>query len=239
MKAVERWDSERLHRPISLARWGTFGTPVLVFPTAGGDAQEIERMGVTDACMPLIDAGRVKLYSCDSLAGRVMLTEEGSPEFRAAFLSAFHDAVRHEVLPAIWSDCRGALPVVTAGASIGAFNAVAMLCRYPEVFSGAIGMSGTYGVEKHYPSWTPDLYFSSPMQFLPGLDGSALDTLRSRMVVLATGSGEWEDAGESWRMADALGAKGIPNRVDDWGPDWPHDWQTWRAMLPQYLAELA
>lgn len=238
MKAVETWYSERLHRPITLARWGTFGTPVLVFPTAGGDAEEIERMGVVLACGPLVESGAVKLYSCDSLAGRAMLTEEGSPEFRAAFLSAYHEAVRHEVLPAIWADCHGPLPVLAAGASIGAFNAVAVLCRYPDAFAGAVGMSGTYRVEPHYPVWTQDLYFSSPLQFLPGLQGRTLDLLRRRMVVLASGSGAWEDLGESWRMGEALGAKGIPNRVDDWGPDWPHDWQTWRAMLPQYLAEL-
>ena len=29
-----------------------------------------------------------------------------------------------------------------------------------------------------------------------------------------------------------------PNRVDPWGPDWSHDWTTWRKMLPQYLDEL-
>jgi esterase/lipase superfamily enzyme len=39
-------------------------------------------------------------------------------------------------------------------------------------------------------------------------------------------------------MADALGAKGIPNRMDDWGPQWAHQWPTWRSMLPQYLREL-
>ena len=39
-------------------------------------------------------------------------------------------------------------------------------------------------------------------------------------------------------MASALGAKGIPNRVDNWGPDWEHDWPTWHRMLPQYLDEL-
>lgn len=239
MKAVERWQSERLHRPITMARWGTFGTPVLVFPTAGGDAEEVERMGVVESCASLIGDGRVKLYSCDSLAGRAMLTEEGSPQFRAAFLAAYHETVRHEVLPAIWADCNGSMPVVAAGASIGAFNSVAMLCRYPELFRGAVGLSGTYRVEKHYPVWTESLYFSSPLEFLPGMEGPGLDTLRGRMVILASGSGAWEDVGESWRMAEALGAKGIPNRVDDWGPDWPHDWQTWRAMLPQYLAELA
>jgi hypothetical protein len=26
--------------------------------------------------------------------------------------------------------------------------------------------------------------------------------------------------------------------VDNWGPQWPHEWHTWREMLPQYLREL-
>ena len=51
-------------------RWGTFGRPVLVFPSAGGDAEEIERFGLVDACGPLLAEGRVKLYSVDSVAGQ-------------------------------------------------------------------------------------------------------------------------------------------------------------------------
>jgi esterase/lipase superfamily enzyme len=238
MKAVERWYSDRMYREISLARWGTFGTPVLVFPTAGGDAEEIERMHLVAACGDLIDAGRVKLYSCDSLAGRAMLTEEGSPEFRAALLNAFHESVRREIIPAIFADCGGELPVIVAGASIGAFNSIAVTCRYPEVFAGAIAMSGTYDLDKHYPAWSENLYFSSPLQFVPGMGGPTLDLLRHRMIILASGSGDWEDVGESWRMAAVLGSQGVPNRVDDWGPQWPHDWHTWRAMLPKYLGEI-
>ena len=76
------------------------------------------------------------------------------------------------------------------------------------------------------------------LQFLPGLDGPQLDRLRQRYVVLASGEGAWEDIGESWQMASALAAKGIQNRVDKWGPQWAHDWLTWRRMLPQYLDEL-
>jgi len=38
-------------------------------------------------------------------------------------------------------------------------------------------------------------------------------------------------------MGNALGAKGVPNRVDPWGTQWRHDWVTWRKMLPQYLEE--
>ena len=73
---------------------------------------------------------------------------------------------------------------------------------------------------------------------MSGLNGPQLDLLRRRYVVLAAGEGAWEDIGESWQMASALGAKEIPNRVDNWGPQWEHDWPTWHRMLPQYLGEL-
>lgn len=241
MKAVERWYSGRLQREITVARWGTYGRPVLVFPSAGGDAMEIERNGLVGACGPLLAEGRVKLYSADSVAGRAMIAREGPAEHRLWLLNQFHECIRHEVVPAIHADLGGqAIDVIACGASIGAFNSVAVLCRYPDVFSAAIGMSGSYRIEHFYDqAWTQDLYYSSPLQFVAGLDGPQLDRLRGRFAILASGAGRWEDVGESWRMASVLGGKGIPNRVDDWGPDWEHDWPTWRAMLPQYLAELA
>jgi esterase/lipase superfamily enzyme len=239
-KTRERWYSGRLQGEITVVRWGSFGRPVLIFPTAGGDAEEVERNGLVDSCDHLLIGGRVKLYSVDSVAGQAMVAKSGSPEYRMRLLSQFHECIRREVVPAIHADLGGqALNVIAGGASIGAYNAVAVLCRFPDVFSAAIGMSGTYRIERFYDeAWSQDLYYSAPLQFLPGLDGTQLDLLRQRRVVLAAGEGAWEDIGETWRMASALGAKGIPNRVDNWGPQWPHEWPTWRRMLPQYLDEL-
>ena len=241
MKTVERWFSGRVEQDITVVRWGTFGRPVLVFPSAGGDAEEIERFGLVDACGPLLAEGLVKLYSVDSVAGRAMITKADSPEHRMWLLNQFHECVRWEVVPAIHADLGGqAMDVIATGASIGAFNAVAVLCRYPDVFGAAIGMSGSYRIERFYDgAWSHDLYYSAPLQFLPGLEGPQLDRLRGRFAVLASGEGAWENVGESWQMAAALGAKAVPNRVDNWGPQWEHDWQTWRQMLPQYLRELS
>jgi esterase/lipase superfamily enzyme len=84
-----------------------------------------------------------------------------------------------------------------------------------------------------------DFYYSSPLHFLPNLEGELLEALRRRFILLPSGEGEWEDIGESWRLARLLGAKGIPNRVDPWGKQWRHDWETWRAMLPMYLDKFA
>jgi esterase/lipase superfamily enzyme len=64
-----------------------------------------------------------------------------------------------------------------------------------------------------------------------------LDKLRSRFVLLAHGKGKWEAPEESWAVANALGARGIPNRVDEWDAEWNHDWPTWRNMLPKYVGE--
>jgi esterase/lipase superfamily enzyme len=240
MKVADRWYSDRLQREVTVARWGSYGRPVLVFPSAGGDAEEIERHGLVDACAPLLADGQVKLYSVDSVAGQAMMTKADSVEHRMWLLNQFQEFVRREVVPAIQADLGGqAMDVIASGASIGAFNAVAVLCRYPDVFCAAVGMSGSYRIERFYDgAWSQDLYFSAPLQFLPGLDGPQLEAARRRRVVLAAGEGAWEDIGESWRMASALGAKGVPNRVDNWGPHWAHDWHTWREMLPQYLREL-
>ncbi|MGO0575248.1 esterase family protein [Ornithinimicrobium panacihumi] len=236
-KALERWYSPRMQQNITLVRWGHAGVPVLALPTAGGDAEEIERHKLVDALGELIDAGHVRLYSCDSVAGRAMMHEDGDVAYRCWLLNQFQQAVAHEVVPAIRGDSGHQQAVVT-GSSVGAFNSVALLARFPHLFRLAIAMSGTFEIERFIGGYADDLYYCSPRRFLPGLEGPSLERLRDRFVLLASGTGAWENIEESWQMADVLGAKGIPNRVDDWGPGYEHEWPTWWAMLPQYLREL-
>ena len=240
MKTATTWRSDRLQREVKLVRWGTFGKPVLLFPTAGGDAEEIERMHLVGALGPLIDAGHIKLYSCDSVAGRAMLVQEGTPQHRMWVLNMFQQYVRHEVVPAIRMDCQNEeVEIIISGASIGAMNAVACLCRWPNVFSHALAVSGTFKLERFLKSndLTEDFFVASPHLFVPTLAGPHLEALQKRFILFASGEGRAEDIGESWAMAAILGAKGIPNRVDSWGPEWHHDWPTWRKMYPQYLDE--
>jgi len=234
------WQTHRLPCPARVMRWGHWGTPVLLYPTAGGDIEELERQGLIGALAGLIDAGRIKVYTVDSVPGQHWTSRQHSPEHCSRVQNLFDAFVYEEVVPLIRSDCAGHdIGIVTAGASYGAFYAVASLCRHPDAFRLAIGMSGTYDLSGYLGGrWNEDFYYSSPLHFLPGLgEGWQLDALRRRFAILATGSGRWEDPNESWRLAGTLGAKGIPNRVDDWGPGVDHDWPTWLAMLPKYLGE--
>jgi esterase/lipase superfamily enzyme len=175
----------------------------------------------------------------DSVAGRAW-AEKKPADYCSRLQNAFDACVVQEVVPAIRTDCADSeIEIVTAGASIGAFNAVASICRHPDLFKLAIAMSGSYDFERLLAiPVNEDFYFAAPLLFLPNLgDGPQLNALRQRFVLLATGQGNYEYPADSWRMADVLGAKGVPNRVDAWGPEWHHDWPTWRQMLPQYLDE--
>ena len=235
------WNTQRLPEAARVVRWGHFGTPVLLFSTAGGDYEEVERFHLVRVLGDLIDAGRIKVYSVDSIAGKTWLQGTHSPEYCSRVQNLFDAYIYNEVVALIREDCASnEIEVVVAGASIGAFNAVASICRHPDVFKLAVAMSGTFDLSKYLDGkMNQDFYFSSPLHYLPGLeDGSQLQQLRKRFIVIPTGEGDWEDPSESWRIAHVLGAKGVPNRVDLWGRERHHNWVTWREMLPKYLREL-
>ena len=62
-KRSERIRSRFLDLDVLAVRWGHFGTPVLLFPTAGGDAEECERFRMLVVLRPLVEAGRIKVYA--------------------------------------------------------------------------------------------------------------------------------------------------------------------------------
>jgi len=56
-KQAWTWSTFRFPQTARMVRWGHFGVPVLIFPTAGGDYEEIERFQLVAALAPLIDGG--------------------------------------------------------------------------------------------------------------------------------------------------------------------------------------
>ena len=240
-KLVVPWHSERTRCDTRLARWGHAGTAVLILPPWGGDAEDIEREQLIDALRPLLDAGKLKVWSCDEVAGRALMAKEGPPQHRMWLMNQFQEYVAREVVPAIRTD--GATgEIVVAGAGIGALHAAALVCRRPDLFSRALCASGSYRVERllETDEVTDDLRAASPLHLVAALgEGETLARLRTRFVLLPCGEGKDEDIGESWDLARALGDKEIPNRVEPLGAGRGRDWVTWRTVFPRLLAEWA
>jgi esterase/lipase superfamily enzyme len=150
-KQAWTWTTPRLPQPARMVRWGHFGAPVLVFPTAGGDFEEIERFQLVAALGGLIDGGRIKVYSVDAVAARAWLAATTSVHECISLEKSYDTFLYEDVLQRIRVDCKDDhLEPILAGASLGAATAVTTLCRHPDSFRAAIGLSGAYGGGAHF-----------------------------------------------------------------------------------------
>lgn len=238
-RVIDSWHSPSLHKTMNIVTYGHYGFPLLLFPTAMADFLEYERFQLIDVIAPWIEAGRVKVFSIDSINGEAWLNRHMHPYWQGIRQAQYNDYVTREVVPYIWNSCQGRIGVIAAGASLGAFHAANQLFRRPDLFDGCIAMSGAYDIREytHADGYGDDnLFFNNIAEYLPGLNGWHLDALRhKRHIHLVTGQGAYENPGSSQHLSWVLHTKGIPHELDLWGHDIRHDWTTWRRMLPHYL----
>jgi len=242
-REMTSWYSERLYQEMPLVAYGHYGPPVLMLPTAAADFLEYERFHLIDAVRWLLDEGRVKIYSVNSVNRQALLNDYASPPEKIAWLSRYDGYITQEVLPLIRQDCRdpGALPLV-AGISLGAYLAGNLFFRHPDLFAGAILMSGSYDIRQYLNGYYDDnVYFNNPVDYLSNLnDDYHLPILRhgGRRIIIFTGQGAYEAPDRSRRLSEILSSKGIPHWLDVWGHDVNHDWPWWRQALPYYFGKL-
>jgi esterase/lipase superfamily enzyme len=233
----ESWtfSSPHLTEPARVVRWGHFGTPVLLFPSAGGDCEEVERFHLIGALAELIERGRIKVFSVDGIAARAWLRGTLPPEQCARTQSLYDTYIDTEVVPLIRRDCQSdTIEIIAAGAALGACAALAALARLPSAFRVAIALSGIFDLSKYLVSgFTPALASVLPLHSLPT---RADDAVRGRFALLATGEGAYEQPAESQRMSAALAAAQVHYNFENWGRNYAHGWNTWREMLPRYVS---
>ena len=239
-RVIDVWHSPSLNRQMEIVTYGYYGFPLLLFPTAAADFLEYERFQLIDAIAEFIDAGRVKVFSINSINRQSWLNKQVHPRDKGIRQAQYNEYITREVVPYIWNSCRDRIGIITAGASLGAFHCANQLFRRPDLFDGMIAMSGSYDIRGYYDGdhYDDNVYFNNPVDYLPNLGGHDLWLLKQkRHIHIVTGQGNYENPDASRRLAGILYNRDIPFELDLWGHDWPHDWPTWRAMLRYYLGE--
>jgi esterase/lipase superfamily enzyme len=241
-RVIDGWHSPSLNKYMEIVTYGHYGFPLLLFPTAAADFLEYERFLLIDAIAGQIDAGKVKVFSINSINAESWLNRQVHPHYKGLRQAQYNGYVTEEVVPYIWNSCQGQVGIITCGASLGAFHAVNQLLRRPDLFDGTIAMSGAYDIRGYYRSegyHDDNIYFNNPVDYLPQLnDDYYLPMLQQKQHIhILTGQGNYESPDASRRLSALLSMKGIPHELDIWGYDMPHDWPTWRQMMRYYLAE--
>ncbi len=237
-RMLSSWYSPSLNKEMPVAVYGHYGFALLMIPTASADYLEYERFQLMDTLAPFIEAGKVKVFSINSINTESWMNNHMDPVHKAIRQNQFNEYVYNEVVPFIRNNTSWETPIITCGASFGALHSANLFFKRPDLINGCLSMSGVYDLTEYTKGFfNDDVYFNSPIHYLPNLtDHNILEQIRrSRHVHFVTGSGDYEDPEANRRFGGVLYSKGIHYELDIWGQEWKHDWPTWKAMLPHYL----
>jgi esterase/lipase superfamily enzyme len=221
--------------------YGHWGRPVLAFPSEQGPCWQYEERGMVDGIGWLLEAGRVKLYCVDSYDAQSWQAHDLPLEERARRHGYYEHWIIDRVVPFIAEDTDGEPEILLTGVSFGAYHAANFTLRRADLFPVAICQSGVYDVSVVGWGERGDaVYFNNPADYVSHLQGDHLDWLRTRVsLLLVVGRGQWEDTTgalqSTHEFAGLLGEKGLRHELDVWGPEFPHDWPSWRAQLAHHL----
>lgn len=237
-REISSWYSPALGKEMPVVAYGHYGFAVLLVPTAAADYLEYERFQLIDALAPLINSGKIRVFSINSINTESWLNNEMEPAHKAIRQNQFNEYVFNEVIPFIRNATSPDTMVFTSGASFGALHAMNLFLKRPDLINGVISMSGVYDLSEYTKGfWDDQVYYNSPYHYIPNLtDQWYLDKIKaSNHIHIYTGSGDFEDPEANKRFSQVLWDKGIWHELSVWGPDVKHDWPTWRAMLPMIL----
>ena len=238
-----------LNRDMEFKVYGQGGVPVLALPARGGRFYDWENNGMPEAAARLLREGKVQLFCADSIDAESLLNGNAAPRRRAEMQEKYFLYLTTELAPRILAlnapaakgegAEKGAKPVEVspilwcAGVDTGAYQAVNCRLRRPELFAGAIGLSGLYDVSRFFGREADDLILRNrPIAALHEngiLDKATLAKAGENSLLLCAGQGNYEGEAldDTQSLADALQDQGLPAHLEIWGGDVSHDWYWW------------
>lgn len=251
-KYYKEW-SRVLDRYMEFKVYGVSGAPLLALPARGGRFYDWENNAMPDAIASLINSGKVQLFCADSVDSESLLADGALPRRRAETQEKYFNYLALELAPRILelnaakADTAkdGDGPAKTerdegiwcAGVDMGAYQAVNCRLRRPELFLGAIALSGVYDMSRFLGDGSDDLALrSSPLLCLSDgdiYDAEALKAADESSLILCAGKGAYEDEAraETEALGAALSVAGLPAHIEIWGGDVSHEWYWWGKEL--------
>ena len=234
VKEIHQWYSPSLDKEMPIAVYGHYGFALLMVPTAAADYLEYERFELINALSPFINDGKIKIFSVNSINTESWMNKQMEGAHKAIRHNQFNHYIYNEVVPFIKNMTSQDTPIITCGASFGAFHSMNLFLKRPDLINGVIAMSGVYDLMEYTDGYYDEqVYFNSPIHYIPNLNNhDTLEKIRKGKIIIATGSGSYEDPEANRRFSSVLYSKSIPHQLDIWGSDIHHDWSTWKQMLP-------
>jgi esterase/lipase superfamily enzyme len=229
-----RWWSPVLARHMELLVFGHSGARVIVFPTSMGKFYEWEDRDMMGALWEPISRGWFQLYCVDSVDRESWYNYGAHPGYRGWRQLQYERYILDEVIPLSWY-LNPTPYLISTGASFGAYHAVNIALRNPQVFQRTLGMSGIYDISTWVRGYHDlNIYFNNPVEYIKNAHHPHhLAQLRRLDIIIAVGRDD-PNFGHNQYFSNLLWEKNIWHAFRVWD-GWAHDWPWWRHMLQLYI----
>ena len=210
--------------------FGSWGYPVVIFPTSGGRDNEARDFKLVEAARPFIEAGRIKLFCIDSIDRFSWYAKHLHPAVRVQNHVFYDRFLSDELVPMLQREC-SVDKIGVAGCSFGGYQALNIAFRHPEQVAHVFTMGAAFDIRQFVDGHHDDnVYFNNPPEFMPHAHSEHF-----RWMNIILGTAEYDFCkDDTFRMSHILAHKGIQHTLDI-KPFGNHDWPVWREMFPQYL----
>lgn len=236
-----------LGREMEFKAYGRAGVPVLALPARGGRFFDWENNAMPDAAAQLINEGKIQLFCADSIDGESLLAGDIPPRRRAEMQEKYFNYLTRELAARVLAlnKAEPGTRLWCVGVDTGAYQAVNCRLRRPEIFAGAIGLSGIYDIGRFLGGAAGDdlVLRSSPLLYLREsgiINTAALAEAAENSLLLCAGSGAYEEEAnaDTCLLRDALAAAGLPAHVELWGADVSHEWYWWAKQWAVFAGRI-
>ncbi len=222
--------SHILQRELQVEVTGTYGYPIIMFPTSRGSYLQNHDFHLNESIQWFTEQGKVKLYNIETLDTENLYADWLSPQQRIWNFEKYVQFLIQEFVPFVQRlhQCHR---VAVAGCSFGGYHAANFAFRFPDVVSHLFCLSGAFSIRSFMDGYSDDLvYFNSPDEFVPN---DYAWKYKHMHIVLST-SDQDICLGKTQTMAKILQSKGINYWYDE--QKWiSHDWPLWRMVFPMFI----
>jgi esterase/lipase superfamily enzyme len=226
---------------MELLVFGHTGARVIVFPTRDGRFFDYENWHMVEAIRDKIEQGYIQLYCVDSYDRYSLYADWMRPEDRMKRHLVYERYIVEEVVP-FSVEKNAHCFVIAHGCSLGAYHAMNITLRHPDVFGKVVALSGRYDLTETigpfrglFDGYYDDLiYFNMPSHYVARIeDETLLAQLRKLQITYVIGD---QDIflPNNRAFSRSLWQKKIPHHFYLWHGE-AHRPRYWRQMVKLYL----
>ena len=227
-----------LNKEMEYKIYGSSGKKCLFFPSQNGRFYEYEDRGMINIIAKFIELGKVQVFCVDAI-DYLSFSSNNNPKDIIKYQEDYFNYVTKEFIPMINNNEK----IMTFGVSLGAYQAMNLLLRRPDLVDMVLALSGIYQTSYFFGNYYDDLTFlNSPIDSLAYIKNNELylDLYKKSKIYISVGAGAYEASSvkQTKDLEYMFKINNIYPHFYYFDENSIHDWPSWLWQISYFFKEI-